>query len=153
MIIYPPNSIDKNKKGKSIFLAGSIEMGKADNWQNYLIEKVDHSNLLFFNPRRKDWDNSWKEEIENPQFNEQVNWELSALEKADLIVMYFDPNTKSPISLLEFGLFAKSGKMIVCCPKGFWKKGNIDIVCKKYAVKQVEKLDEIIDEINIIFNL
>jgi len=145
MIIYPPNPI--SKKGKSIFLAGSIEMGNAENWQEYLIKNIDHSNLLIFNPRRKDWDNSWKEEIENPQFNEQVNWELNALERADLIVMYFAPNTKSPISLLEFGLFAQTGKMVVYCPKGFWKKGNVDVVCEKYGVKQVESLDNIITEI------
>ncbi len=145
MIIYPPNPIPK--QGKAIFLAGSIEMGRAQNWQDYLIQNIDHGQLLILNPRRKDWDNSWKEEIENPQFNEQVNWELSALERADLIVMYFDPNTKSPISLLELGLFAKSKKMIVCCPKGFWKKGNVDVVCQRYGIEQLADLDEIIDEI------
>ena len=74
MIIYPPNSI--LEKGKAIFLAGSIEMGKATNWQEYLIVNIDHSNLLFLNPRRKDWNNSWKEDKNNPQFAEQVNWQL-----------------------------------------------------------------------------
>ncbi len=148
MIIYPPNPI--HKKGKYIFLAGSIEMGKAENWQEYLIKNIDHSNLLIFNPRRKDWDNSWKEEIENPQFNEQVNWELNSLERADLIVMYFAPNTKSPISLLEFGLFAQTGKMVVCCPKEFWKKGNVDVVCQRYGIKQVKSLDNLIDEIQTL---
>lgn len=84
MIIYPPNPIPKH--GKAIFLAGSIEMGTAHNWQEYLIQNIDQRNLLIFNPRRKDWDNSWKEEIENLQFKEQVNWELTALERADLII-------------------------------------------------------------------
>ena len=145
MVIYPPNPIPE--KGKSVFFAGSIEMGKANNWQQYLIDNIDHSNLLILNPRRKDWDNSWKEEKGNPQFAEQVNWELAALEKTDLIVMYLDPGTKSPISLLEFGLFAKTGKMIVCCPVGFWKKGNVDVVCERYGIKQVESLDEMLNEI------
>ena len=150
MIIYPPNSI--LEKGKAIFLAGSIEMGKATNWQEYLIVNIDHSNLLFLNPRRKDWNNSWKEDKNNPQFAEQVNWELDALERADLIVMYFDPKTKSPISLLELGLFANTGKMIVCCPEGFWKKGNIDIICERYKIAQFANLDEIINEIKSNFN-
>jgi len=149
MIVYPPNPISNH--GKAIFLAGSIEMGKANNWQDYLVQNIDHSNLVILNPRRKDWDNSWKEEIENPQFYEQVNWELLALERADLIVMYFDPNTKSPISLLEFGLFAKSKKMIVSCPRGFWKKGNIDVVCERFGVKQFANLDGIITEIKAFF--
>jgi hypothetical protein len=48
--------------------------------------------------------------------------------------MYFDPNTKSPISLLELGLFAQSKKLIVCCPRGFWRKGNVDITCDRYGI-------------------
>ena len=55
--------------------------------------------------------------------------------------MYFDPKTKSPISLLELGLFAKSGKLVVCCPDGFWKKGNVDIVCQRYKVLKIKDLD------------
>ena len=145
MIIYAPKPIPE--KGKAIFLAGSIEMGKAYNWQEYLAQNIDHSNLLILNPRRKDWDNSWKEEIKNPQFHDQVTWELNALERAGLIVMYFDPGTKSPISLLELGLFARSQKMIVCCPDGYWKKGNVDVVCERYGVKQLDSLDEILNEI------
>jgi len=35
--------------------------------------------------------------------------------------------------------------MIVICPEGFWKKGNVDIVCERYKVKQVEKLEEAIE--------
>lgn len=35
--------------------------------------------------------------------------------------------------------------MIVIFPEGFWKKGNVDIVCERYKVKQVEKLEEAIE--------
>ncbi len=66
---------------------------------------------------------------------------------ADLIVMYFDKNTMSPISLLELGLFARSGKLIVYCPEEFWRSGNVDIVCLKYGIKQVSSLEEIYDSI------
>jgi hypothetical protein len=62
--------------------------------------------------------------------------------------MYFDPNTQSPISLLELGLHARDGKLIVLCPEGFWRKGNVDIVCEKYGVKQVESFEELIKAIN-----
>jgi hypothetical protein len=61
--------------------------------------------------------------------------------------MYFDPNTKSPISLLELGLFAKSGKMIVCCPNGFWRKGNVDIVAQRHGIQCVNTLEELIREV------
>jgi len=46
---------------------------------------------------------------ENEHFVEQVTWELNALAYADLILMYFDPRTKSPITLLELGCFSKDG--------------------------------------------
>jgi hypothetical protein len=36
--------------------------------------------------------------------------------------------------------------MIVCCPEGFWRKGNVDIVCKYYEVRQVATLEDLISE-------
>ena len=57
--------------------------------------------------------------------------------------MVFDINTKSPISLLESGLFAKSGKLVILCPEGFWRKGNIDVVCEYYNIKQVKDFSEL----------
>ena len=60
--------------------------------------------------------------------------------------MYFDPNTKSPISLLELGLFAKSGKLIVYCPEGFWRKGNVDVVCKRYEVARANSPMELVEK-------
>jgi hypothetical protein len=61
--------------------------------------------------------------------------------------MYFDPNTKSPISLLELGLFAKSGKMIVCCPNGFWRKGNVDIVSQPHGIQSTNTQEELIRKV------
>jgi hypothetical protein len=58
-----------------------------------------------------------------------------------------DPKTKSPISLLELGLHANSSKLIVCCPEGFYRKGNVDIVCKKYGIMQVDTFDSLIEKI------
>ena len=128
----------------SIFLAGSIEQDIAERWQDQVIEKLKDLPITIFNPRRASWENNWEQSIENPHFKEQVTWELDALEKAVTILLYFDPNTKSPISLLELGLFAKSGKMMVCCPKGFWRKGNVDIVCERFGVLQFESLEDLI---------
>ncbi|PHN02938.1 nucleoside 2-deoxyribosyltransferase domain-containing protein [Flavilitoribacter nigricans] len=135
-IIKPPLSIAKHhRRPKSLFLAGSIEMGKSENWQagveNYFADLEDYT---LFNPRRDNWDASWEQEFEKPEFYQQVNWELTALEQADLILMYFSPETKSPISLLELGLHARSGKLLVCCPDGFWRKGNVEIVCERYTI-------------------
>jgi hypothetical protein len=145
--IKSPNVYDLNLPWKKIFLAGSIEMGVADDWQRVITDRLSNKDCVFFNPRRKHWDSTWEQSINNPQFKEQVEWELKHLEDSDVIVMYFDPNTKSPVSLLELGLFASSGKLIVYCPNGFWRKGNVDIVCKKYNITTVDSLEELIEKL------
>lgn len=127
----------------SVFLAGSIEMGAAENWQEHITRLLADTDITILNPRRDDWDSSWVQSIHNPQFRQQVEWELSAMEHADVIVMHFEPNTKSPITLLEFGLFARSGKLIVHCPDGFWRKGNVEVVAARYGVPLVSSIDEL----------
>lgn len=144
-VIKPPHPIPEN--GFLIFTAGSIEMGAAEPWADYVAEALKDSNAVLLNPRRNFWDAGWKASADDKNFSEQVNWELDGQEKADLIIMYFDPNTKSPISLLELGLFGRDGKMIVCCPEGFWKKGNVDLVCQRYGIQQVDSLDGLIEEV------
>jgi len=144
--IKAPNQ-SPEKTALSVFLAGSIEMGKAEPWQERIVRELENEDITFYNPRRDDWDSSWQQTIENVQFNQQVTWELLHLEKADIIALYFDPATKSPISLLELGLFARKNKLIVCCPEGFWRKGNVDIVCERYKLKQVNTIDELIERI------
>lgn len=128
----------------SIFLAGSIDMGLAEDWQSMIEKELDDHNVTIYNPRRDSWDSSWVQSIHNEEFREQVEWELDHLDKSDLIVMYFDENTKSPISLLELGLYASSGKMIVYCPEGFWRKGNVDIVAQRYDITQVNSFNELL---------
>ena len=144
------SSIDFTKE-KTVFLAGSIEMGKAEIWQTKIASSLKDTDWIVLNPRRDDWDSSWVQTIENKQFREQVEWELEAQEKAQTIVMYFDPTTKSPITLLELGLFCFKN-LIVCCPEGFWRRGNVCIVCKRYGIKQVETIEELAKEIrNCLF--
>lgn len=127
-----------------IFLGGSIEMGAAEKWQDKVVEALKDTDHCILNPRRDDWDSSWKQEIGAEGFDEQVRWELASLEMADVILIHFDPATKSPISLLELGLYAKSGKLVVSCPEGFWKKGNVDIVCDSYNIDHTDSLEEAI---------
>jgi hypothetical protein len=135
---------DKFIKGKSIFLAGSIDLGLAGDWQKWFEDNLDETDLIVFNPRIKQWDSEWYKE--EGRLEQLTNWELDAFELADLIVMYLDPEVKSPISLLELGLNARSKKIIVCCPEGFWRKGNIDIVCKRFGIKQVNNLEDLLQE-------
>lgn len=127
-----------------IFLAGSIEQGKAEKWQEMVAHDLRDRIGTILDPRRDEWDSSWEQEMGDNQFTEQVQWELSAMEKANEILMYFDSDTKSPITLLELGLHASSGKLTVCCPDGFWRKGNVDIVCNRYGIRRVSSLEDLI---------
>jgi len=147
--IKAPGKLKKLKNSKTIFMAGSIDMGKAIDWQKQLKESFKYEKrITFWNPRRENWDSSWLQDINFVPFKEQVMWELNALEKSDIIVYYFDPKGQAPITLLELGLHVKSGKpIIVCCPKGFWRKGNVDIVCEKYGITLCETMDDMIEHI------
>lgn len=145
-----------------MFLAGSIEMGKAADWQATLSDRLNvevepnlQSHLIVYNPRRTDWDPTWDQSTDHPEFVRQVNWELDNIMEADLAVFVFDPDTKSPITLLELGLVLADPDgptAIVLCPKGFWRKGNVDIVIDRYArrnsnVSVVEDMDEMVEAI------
>ena len=65
------------------------------------------------------------------------------MEKADYIIMNFLPGSKSPITLLELGLFAESGKLFVICPDEFYRSGNVQIVCNKYNIPLYKSIEEL----------
>lgn len=157
-VVYAP-SLDYTQSTEKIdvFLAGSIEMGKAADWQTMLgfILSGEDSVGCVFNPRRRDWDSSWEQTPSNPNFLEQVNWELDHIEKADIVFFNFVPDTKSPITLAELGLVLGKGiPAIVCCPKEYWRAGNVEIMCRREGVmlfddyeKSVEHLISTLDNL------
>ena len=133
-VIKPPAKLDVGAEDRVLFLAGSIEMGKAVDWQAQIARAfADHDGVIL-NPRRDAWDSSWTQSITDDRFREQVTWELDGLDCADVIAMWFAPETKAPITLLELGLHVRSGRVVVGCPDGFWRKGNIEVVCKRFGV-------------------
>jgi hypothetical protein len=143
VVVTAPEPLALAPGTRAVFLAGSIEQGAAVDWQRALIAALADCPVTIFNPRRAKWDASWPQSAADPRFREQVQWELDALERADVIVMYLDPATRAPVSLLELGLFARTKRMVVCCPDGYWRKGNVEIVCERYGVDTVQTLDEL----------
>jgi len=121
-------------------------MGKAENWQERMAAALRHMDVLILNPRRTHWNAAWEQSIDNPDFKQQVEWELDALDISDMVFMHFVPETRSPITLLELGIHVAKNpqKLVVSCPDGFWRKGNVDVVCNRYGVKQVEGLNELV---------
>lgn len=127
----------------SVFLAGSVQSNVEIAWRDTLIKKMKGYKVTLLDPRTDKYGSNH----DSTAFKNQVNWELEALEQVDIIIMYLDEASKSPISLLELGLYAQSGKLIVCCSDGFWKKGNVQMVCDRYGVHQVEHVDDLVNEI------
>jgi hypothetical protein len=140
-VVKPPASSDAAKP--RVFLAGSIEQDRADLWQDRFAGMMSGCDVVLYNPRRDRWNPDVKQDMTDPEFSEQVSWELASLEMCDVVALYIDPSTKSPITLLELGLYAQSGKLLVCCPEGFYRKGNVDIVCARYGVPTYANLDEL----------
>ncbi|KAF8961507.1 hypothetical protein BDZ97DRAFT_1828616 [Flammula alnicola] len=145
-VIFAPHR-DIEIIGKSVFLAGSIDMGSAVDWQSSITKSLQHLPITILNPRRPDWNLGWKQDATFKPFREQVDWELDMLNAADVIALYLDKDSKSPISLLELGLFATSGKLVVACPDGYWRRGNVQIVCERWGVELVDTLEELVKSV------
>jgi hypothetical protein len=137
-----PEKVKNPNNWLSLFEAGAIDQGKSWNWQADLTEYLNDTSCVILNPRRDDWDSSWEQSIDNDDFRGQVEWELDGMEMATVVAMCLPLGSTAPISLLELGLHASDGKMIVFCPEGFYRKGNVDVVCQRYGVPVYEDFDE-----------
>lgn len=147
-VVYPPMRVQRDLTKVDVFLAGSIEMGKASDWQTmlgFILSQEDAVGRVF-NPRRKDWDNSWEQSPQNAHFNEQVNWELDHIEQSDIVFVNFVPGTMSPVTLAELGFLLGRHKFpIVCCPKDFWRSGNVQIMCERESVLCFENYEQSVE--------
>lgn len=131
-------------RGRSVFLAGSIQ-GGPDPWQAQVARRL-RGPATVFDPRRDDWDASWVQRASDGRFAAQTAWELDQQARADVVAFYLDPATEAPVSLLELGLAVRRpGKdVVVCCPDGFERKGNVEIVCERMKVPLVETLERLV---------
>lgn len=129
-------------KSVSVFLGGSIEMGKATRWQDAVVEKLSNHNVDIYNPRRDDWDASWTQEYNNENFRKQVEWEVRNIQDADIVFMRLEADTISPISLFELGLIVKNhNRIVVSVPKGYFRYGNIEVYSKIFGFTLIEDFD------------
>lgn len=147
LVLHPheelPAGVDE-KDYTSVFLAGTIDMGAAEDWQKQAAELLQarDGNWLIYNPRQEEWHPEREGEMDY-----QVNWELDHLQRADFILMNFLPGSQSPITLLELGLFAGSRKLRVICPASFYRYDNVRITCQRYAVPMYETLKEAVESL------
>jgi hypothetical protein len=127
-------------EGFKVYLAGAIDMGKAVNWQASAIGALNSiPSLIVFNPRRA----HFTPEMET----EQIEWELAAMESADLIFMWLPKNALAPVSLFETGLFMDSGKMIIGAEPGFYRRRNLELTCQRHGVPLYGALDDMLESV------
>ena len=137
-----PKEVAEDKSFTKVFLAGTIDMGNSKDWQMELYNKFSamDGRYILFNPRQENWDASRPGEMDY-----QVRWELDHLEEADMIIMYILGNSKSPISLLELGIHAKSDKMYVICENDFYRYDNVRITCDYYGIPLYNSLEDFLN--------
>ena len=56
-------------------------------------------------------------------------------------------DSRSPISLLEMGLYARSGKLFVACSPDYYRYDNVRITCRRYGVPLYDSLTALLDDL------
>lgn len=118
-VVTPP-SLFFPSSGPKIFLAGSINMGKAPDWQGNVIKYIKETwtdcDVTVYNPRRAE---AFTPEMEE----EQAAWEACMLQNADFILMHLAAEGGvSPISLLELGLYMRDEKLYLSIEEDYPRK-------------------------------
>ncbi len=142
--IKPPALVIADLPRPWLFLAGAIDMNRAERWQDRVVSALTDMPGTALNPRRDAWDASWGQDLDDPRFAEQVAWELDALEQADAIICWLPAGSQAPVSLLELGLHARLRRLVVGCPPGFHRRGNVRAVCARHDVPVCDGLDDVL---------
>lgn len=123
----------------SVFLAGAIDMGSAVDWQADVITAVEPYKITVVNPRRAKFDET--------TLDEQILWELQALEEVNRIFMWFPKDSKAPISFFEAGLYMRSHKMIIGAEVGFYRRRNLELTTRRYGIELHESIPTMLNRL------
>lgn len=156
MSVYKPHSEEKDNNSLNIFLGGTIDMGLSRNWQGEFCQRLENifgtKNVTIFNPRRDS--GTGVKPGDTADLRYQIQWELSHLDKSDIIVFNLLPESKSPITLMEIGLYANSDKgVFVICPESFYRYDNVFMVCSKFRIPLLHSEEDFFQIIKTNFRL
>ncbi|KAI0741624.1 hypothetical protein C8Q80DRAFT_146033 [Daedaleopsis nitida] len=144
-VVKAPEPVPYIANRRTIFLAGSIDPSNGgERWHLKMAHRLSHLPVTVLDPWRDDWDSNWVQRKSDERFAAQTRWELENQERADVVSFYFHPKSDAPVSLLELGLSAHTGKVLVCCPDGFRRKGNVEIVCERMGIPLLETFDDLV---------
>jgi len=142
-VITAPEEIDLENTDFKLYLGGSIDKKYGSPWHRNIISFISsklgrESKLTIYNPKREEWDKDWP--ADSKVIDEQALWELKAMEHADLIFMFFESSCSSSVGMMQLGLNAKEGKLVVVCERHFWKKRDVDVICETYGVPRYDSI-------------
>ena len=146
LIIKCPNKLPDKKTKWYIFLAGPI-LG-APEWQNNVPHINVDEEIILLSPRRENYDNF--------NYDEQVNWETICLRTAD-IILFWIPEEKEKIkgheyaqtTRTEYGEYlARGKKIIVGTNKNFIGRRYFETKAKQYGINKIyDNINDCIHEI------
>jgi calcineurin-like phosphoesterase family protein len=149
MIIKCPSKLPSRKLNWYIFLAGPIQ--GAPKWQFSL--PINNPKIIWLSPRR--------ENKENFNYDEQVNWETNCLIISDIILFWIpEPIEKiegrdyAQTTRIEFGEYlARGKKIIIGINKNFPGRKYFEYKCKKYKINKLhDNLNDCIKEVEEYIN-
>lgn len=140
----PPSPLLPELPRPWMFLAGAIDQDRAERWQDVVIDNCRDLPGTILNPRRANWDPTWNQSLDNPHFAGQVAWELDGLEQADVIICWLPATAQARISLMEIGLHARHGRLLIGCAIGFHSRGNVLAVGQRFGVPVVDTLPDLV---------
>lgn len=109
---------------RSLFLAGGIT--GCPDWQADVVGLLKDSDIVVFNPRRKDFP------IHDPNAaRKQIEWEHEYLRMADAILFWFPCETLCPIVLYELGAWSMTAKpLAVGIHPDYQRRQDVEIQTK-----------------------
>ena len=149
------------------------ERGELNNEEKKAIEWSDGSGIYVLEGIvLEDWIMEHPEKITVKKIRGEGNLEIRRLmmnkmgiskylDECNLVLMYLVPGTYSPISLLELGQLSKHHKKeggedkhtVVVCPRSFWRRGNVEVVCSLFHLPLYETLEEGIAHIKTLIQI
>lgn len=143
-VIYSDQKLPTNVT-KTIFLAGPTpRTGEVDTWRNEAVEvlkSLNYDGTVFIpEPSGGEFKHS---------YDDQVEWELAALNRADIIVFWVPRNLKTFPAFttnVEFGCWITSGKVVFGYPPEAEKMQYLEYLAKQNNVKSHSTLEDTLKE-------
>lgn len=139
-VIYAKEKFPKKVK-KKIFLAGPTPREKGASWRSEalrILENVGYDGHVFVpEPRNGIW---------HRDYYGQIEWEKEGLSKADCIIFWIPRSEILPgfTTNVEFGIWLKSGKIILGFPEDAPKTKYLRAIGEDYDIPQAETLEDTI---------